>query len=170
MQHPHLIAFAGLFALACDAPTADSPERAYAAAMQAQLDRNDAMLSEMQGVAVNLKKESAGPADVGAKLKQLLPEARSIATDTAAIQPGTPELAAAHQLIVTAWEDRVDVYEDTLAAWEKGDPSAANQAASGRYTGNRLERRYFDEVNEILVNEGYTLPCERNAEGYCVGQ
>ena len=169
MSRSLLVAFAALIGVACDPPADTSAERAYAAAMQAQLDRNDALLGQMQGLAAAVKSGNKGAADVAAQLEALLPEARSIAADTAAIDPGTEALTAVHPLIVEAWEARVTAYEGTLAAWTAGDPEAAAEALAGRYSGNRLERRYLHAANEILLVEGYTLPCERDAEGYCVG-
>lgn len=169
MPRSCLVAFATLFGFACDPPNDETPERVYAAAMQAQLDRNDALLGQLQGLAASVKSKDKGAADVAARIEALLPEARSLAADTAAIVPGTEALAAVHPLVVEAWESRVATYEDSLAAWAAGDPAAAANALEGRYSGIRLERRYLDAANKILVLEGYTLPCERDEDGYCLG-
>lgn len=169
MLRSSLVAFVALLGIACDPPTDTSAERAYATAMQAQLDRNDALLAELLVLAAAVKDKKEGAAEVAATLKTLLPEVRSLAADTAAIEPGSETLAAVHPLIVQAWQDRVTLYEGTLSAWEAGDPSGAAKALEGRYSGNRLEHRYLESANKILVLEGYTLPCQRDAEGYCIG-
>ncbi len=169
MSRPFLVVLGALTAVACDPPVDTSPESAYASAMQVQLDRNDALLGKLQGLAAAVKSSEKGAGEVATQLEALLPEARSLAADAAALEPGSEALEAVPPHIVQAGEARVATYEETLAAWNAGDPGAAAAALAKRDAGSRLERRYATAVNEILLIEGYTLPCERDATGYCVG-
>ena len=86
-----------------------------------------------------------------------LPELRDLATQVEAIRPDSPELAAAHPLIVEAWKDRADGVEATLSAWRKADPVAAEAALNDRYSAARQEAAYFERINLVLVPEGYVL-------------
>ena len=133
-------------------------ERAYHASMAPLVDRNAGIAQELETLAVGIKKGDASAEDIASVLdEKVLPEAKALATEVAAVEAGSPELKAAHEIIVGAWDDRADILGDSLAAWRAADADAAHAATERRYSAARAEALYFETINELLVQEGYVL-------------
>ncbi len=151
-----LVAVAAL--VACDRAPPETPAGSYHGSMVALVEQNARLSRELQGLAADIKKDAPPAEDVATRLeKKVLPELRDLATQVEGISPGSPELAAAHPLIVDAWKDRAAGVEATLNAWRKADPVAAEAALNDRYSAARQEAAYFERINLVLVPEGYVL-------------
>jgi hypothetical protein len=153
---PHLAA--ALTLTACQLEQPPTAAGTYHAEMQPLMAQNVAVARSLQSLAADIKKESPDADKVAERLEsKVLPGVRGLAQSVAAVRPQDADIADAHGLIVDAWEARVGVVEDTLAAWRAADADAADAAVDERYSASRAEALYFERINEILVPEGYVL-------------
>jgi len=144
--------------LACGDEPAAEAEHGYHRELQPLIVDNAKMAKDFQVLAARIKKDSPGATDVGKRLdRQFIPSAQNLADRARAIDPATPELAGAHELLVASWDARVEHYEGVREAWKAQDLDAFQAAVDAGYTARTLEERYFREVNIALAPAALTL-------------
>lgn len=130
----------------------------YQASVQPLFTRNLVLAQGFLDVASKVKKgETDGPAIAERLSREMTPVADELATAAATIEPRTPQLDAAHAMLVKAWQDRAAAYHAMNDAWAKNDP-AAFEAARKRNLQSKLdEERYVQTVNALGTPYGVVI-------------
>lgn len=131
---------------------------AYVAAMKPLLVDNAALSRTFLDIAGGLKQMRLTGDAVGKRFSTgIVPTARDLAERAEEISPGTPELSAAHAMLVQAWEDRADAFAAAVSAWKVGDLDRLDRATEAAKRTHAEEDRYFKQVDAILKPYGLAL-------------
>jgi hypothetical protein len=130
----------------------------YAAAVDPLVKRNMEMHRTWLGIAGQVKKGEINGDQIHSLYSgELLPQARTLADQAAAIAPTTPQLQAVHQQLVGAWQHRVRAYEAVEAAWAADDLQAWDAAARDNLLSKAAEERYFEAANALMKPYGHSI-------------
>ncbi len=147
-----------LFLFSCGGDPVAADVQSYAVAMDAPLQRNQALAQRFLDIASGVKKgETSGEKIAGVLTGELVPEADALVTEIAAIAPSTPKLKDAHSILVKAWTDRSGAYHAMADAWTVGDLPAFDAAQKRNLQSKLDEERYFTHANAIAGEYGLVI-------------
>lgn len=137
---------------ACGPDAQEVAARKYVEDMTPLLKRNAELSSSFLDLAALIKKKKATPQSVADTLRdEMIPHARELLEGVEAVQPQTESLSQIHTRgLVRAWKNRVSAYERMQSAWESGDATAFESAASDHQTVFKAEERYFKTTDTLL--------------------
>lgn len=88
---------------------------------------------------------------------EVLPASRALVDQAMSVRVATPELAASHMELVSAWTRRANAFTDLSRAWHAKDTAGVEAARGAIVQATEAEARSFAALNASLAPAGAAL-------------